>query len=135
MTHAARAGIIIKSGAHMERLAEVDTVVFDKTGTLSQGVPGVVDVIAYQEKHYTRRQLIGLVAAAETRVKHPVAEAMRAKAEEWEVPIEPCSKQAFSRRSRRRGAGQRHLCPRRQRAFLARERHQDRVRREGSRGL
>jgi heavy metal translocating P-type ATPase len=95
MTHAARAGIIIKSGAHMERLAEVDTVVFDKTGTLSQGVPGVVDVIAYQEKHYSRRELIGLLAGAETRVQHPVAEAMRAKAEEWEVNIPSCDKQQF----------------------------------------
>jgi Cu2+-exporting ATPase len=41
MTQAARNGIIIKSGAHMEKLCTVDTVVFDKTGTLSHGEPAV----------------------------------------------------------------------------------------------
>ncbi len=95
MIHAARAGIIIKSGAHMERLAEIDTLVFDKTGTLSHGVPAVVDVICYQEKHFSARDLLGFVAAAETRVKHPVAEAMRIKALEMEAEIPPCSAQQF----------------------------------------
>jgi heavy metal translocating P-type ATPase len=95
MTHAARAGIIIKSGAHMERLAHVDTVVFDKTGTLSQGVPGVIDVVCYQEKHFPARELMGLVAAAETRVKHPVAEAMRAKAEQLGAVLPALESQEF----------------------------------------
>jgi Cu2+-exporting ATPase len=95
MIYAARNGIIIKSGAHMEKLAEIDTLVFDKTGTLSHGVPAVVDVICYQEKHFSARDLIGFVAAAETRVKHPVAEAMRSKALEMEAEIPPCSAQQF----------------------------------------
>ncbi len=65
MTHAARQGIIIKSGSHMERLAHLDTIVFDKTGTLTSGVPEV---------------LVGLAAAAEARLKHPVSQAILAKA-------------------------------------------------------
>src|SRR5215510_12950521 len=78
MTHAARTGIIIKSGRHLERLAEVDTVVFDKTGTLTHGTPAVLDVLTYQD-HITPGHLLGL-AAAETKLRHPVAEALRIKA-------------------------------------------------------
>src|SRR5215469_15756307 len=88
MTHAARTGIIIKSGAHMERLAGVDTVIFDKTGTLTYGSPAAVDVISY-EKGITGTHLVGLAAAAETRLKHPVAEALRHKAAELGANI-PC---------------------------------------------
>ena len=51
--------------------------------------------ICYQEKHFSARDLIGFVAAAETRVKHPVAEAMRCKAVEMEAEIPPCSAQQF----------------------------------------
>jgi Cu2+-exporting ATPase len=89
MTHAARAGIIIKSGAHMEKLAEVDTVIFDKTGTLTHGSPHVIDVISY-DKNITDRHLLGLAAAAETKLTHPVAQALRVKARQLGANIPPC---------------------------------------------
>jgi Cu2+-exporting ATPase len=94
MTHAARAGIIIKSGAHMERLAEVDTVIFDKTGTLTHGSPEVIDVISY-EKGITGRHLLGLAAAAETKLKHPVADALRVKAHELGANIPDCEETKY----------------------------------------
>jgi P-type Cu2+ transporter len=94
MTHAARAGIIIKSGAHMERLAEVDTLIFDKTGTLTYGSPVVLDVISY-ERGITERHLLGLAAAAETRLKHPVAEALRVKAHELGANIPYCEETKY----------------------------------------
>ena len=94
MTHAARNGIIIKSGKHIERLAEVDTVVFDKTGTLTQGVPAVRDIVSYQ-KHITPEHLIGLAAAAETRLQHPVAEALRSRAKELLCNIPPCDETEY----------------------------------------
>ena len=94
MTHAARAGIIIKSGAHMERLAQVDTLIFDKTGTLTHGAPAVLDVISY-ERGVTERHLLGLAAAAETQLKHPVAEALRVKAREVGANIPYCEQTQY----------------------------------------
>jgi heavy metal translocating P-type ATPase len=94
MTHAARAGIIIKSGGHMERLAEVDTVVFDKTGTLTHGRPAIVHVIMY-EKYLTAEHLLGLAAAAEARLQHPVAEALRTRARELAVNIPVCEETQY----------------------------------------
>jgi heavy metal translocating P-type ATPase len=94
MTHAARAGIIIKSGGHMERLADVDTVVFDKTGTLTHGRPAIVHVIMY-EKYLTAEHLLGLAAAAEARLQHPVAEALRTRARELAVNIPVCEETQY----------------------------------------
>jgi heavy metal translocating P-type ATPase len=94
MTHAARAGIIIKSGAHMERLSQVDTVIFDKTGTLTHGSPVVLDIISY-ERTITAPHLLGLAAAAETRLTHPVAEALRVKANELGANIPYCEETTY----------------------------------------
>ncbi|MEJ0068643.1 MAG: heavy metal translocating P-type ATPase [Pseudomonadota bacterium] len=89
MIHAARVGIIIKSGGHMERLAEIDTVVFDKTGTLTHGVPVVCGVISYRNT-VTQDHLLALAVAAETKLKHPVANAIRTRARELALEIPPC---------------------------------------------
>jgi len=94
MTRAARAGIVIKSGRHLERLAEIDTVVFDKTGTLTYGTPAVLDVLTYQD-HITPRHMLGLAAAAETRLRHPVAEALRSKAKELAANIPECDETQY----------------------------------------
>jgi Cu2+-exporting ATPase len=94
MTQAARNGIIVKSGKHIERLAEVDTIVFDKTGTLTHGAPKVRDVIAY-ERHITPTHLLGLAAAAEARLRHPVAEALRSRARELGSDILPCDEMQY----------------------------------------
>jgi heavy metal translocating P-type ATPase len=94
MTHAARAGIIIKSGAHMEKLTEVDTIIFDKTGTLTHGSPEVIDIISY-ERSITDRHLLGLAAAAETKLQHPVATALRVKAQELGANVPYCEETKY----------------------------------------
>jgi heavy metal translocating P-type ATPase len=90
MTHAARQGILIKSGAHLEKLAEADTVVFDKTGTLTSGVPHIHDLICYNQRHFSGRKLLGLAASAESRLQHPVAEAIRTRTRHEDIEIPDC---------------------------------------------
>jgi heavy metal translocating P-type ATPase len=94
MTNAARNGIIIKSGRHIERLAEVDTIVFDKTGTLTHGTPAVRDVLSYQD-HITPTHLLGLAAAAEARLQHPVASALRERAKQLGSNVPPCDETQY----------------------------------------
>ena len=90
MMHAARQGILIKSGAHLEKLAEVDTMVFDKTGTLTSGTPHVIDVLCYRERHFPVRMMLALASAAESRLQHPVAEAIRARTKRDKIAVPEC---------------------------------------------
>src|ERR1700722_7142668 len=94
MTHAARAGIIIKSGGHMEKLAGIDTIVFDKTGTLTHGTPAVIDAKSFN-KHFAPERLLALAVAAETRLKHPVAEALREQLRQLGLQAPPCEETEY----------------------------------------
>jgi Cu2+-exporting ATPase len=75
MARAARHGILIKGGRHLENLAAVDVVVFDKTGTLTAGTQEIVEVIPY-DGGISEESLLALAAAAEDRLTHPVAQAI-----------------------------------------------------------
>jgi Cd2+/Zn2+-exporting ATPase/Cu+-exporting ATPase len=72
---AARRGILIKGGQYLELLAGVDTVVMDKTGTLTFGRPAVTDVVALDGR--TEDEVLRLAATAERMSGHPVAAAVR----------------------------------------------------------
>ncbi|MFP5379257.1 MAG: heavy metal translocating P-type ATPase, partial [Vicinamibacteria bacterium] len=76
----AAAGVLIKGGEPLERLAHVDTVVLDKTGTITTGAPAVVDV--WSRHPDTRAEWLRLAGAAERRSEHPLAKAIAAYAEE-----------------------------------------------------
>ena len=75
---AARHGVLIKGGAHLERLASVRAVAFDKTGTLTSGEPTVVSVCEHAPG-LADRALAG-AAAVESRSEHPIARAVVAEA-------------------------------------------------------
>ncbi len=75
MTAAARSGILIRSGRALEQLADVDTVVFDKTGTVTHGEPTVVGVESVDERT-SPGDVLEFAATAEQRLRHPVARAV-----------------------------------------------------------
>lgn len=75
MTRAARQGILIKSGRHVEQLATLQGIAFDKTGTLTCGHLAVLDVRSFCAS-LTADRVLQLAAAAETELRHPVARAL-----------------------------------------------------------
>jgi Cd2+/Zn2+-exporting ATPase len=76
ISRAARAGVLVKGGAALEMLGEVDAMAFDKTGTLTWGQPRLTDVIP--AKGVTRTELEDVVRAVELGSDHPLANAILA---------------------------------------------------------
>lgn len=79
-------GILVKSAESLEIAHQVQTVVLDKTGTLTEGKPVVTDVVL--AKGILRNRLLKQAAAVEALSEHPLAEAIVAYAKEKEVPFE-----------------------------------------------
>jgi Cd2+/Zn2+-exporting ATPase len=74
IARAARDGILIKGGAHLEALGTLRVLAFDKTGTLTRGVPELLDVIPL--RHMDPDGLLRLAASVEDASGHPLAEAI-----------------------------------------------------------
>ncbi|MDX1661916.1 MAG: cation-translocating P-type ATPase, partial [Gemmatimonadota bacterium] len=79
ITAAARNGVLIKGGAYLERMGEVEVIAFDKTGTLTAGRLEVTDVVALDGA--SEGEILSLAAAVETRSEHPIARAIVRAAE------------------------------------------------------
>src|SRR5205823_10632875 len=81
----ATAGILIRNAEALELLANIDTLVVDKTGTLTEGKPKVVAIET--EPGFDENRVLGLVAGVERASEHPLAAAIVAAAEERRVAI------------------------------------------------
>jgi Cd2+/Zn2+-exporting ATPase/Cu+-exporting ATPase len=80
---AAQNGAVIKGGLYLEKLAEVDTILLDKTGTLTYGTPEVIEI--RPARGVSTRSLLEAAAIAESQSEHPVAKAILAKASEVHI--------------------------------------------------
>ena len=69
-------GILIKSGDALETAHQIDTVVLDKTGTITQGKPVVTDIICATGKNADKTQLLQIAGSLEKGSEHPLAEAI-----------------------------------------------------------
>ncbi|QTH45028.1 copper-translocating P-type ATPase [Cohnella sp. LGH] len=80
---AAELGILFKGGEHLEQTHKIDTVVLDKTGTVTNGKPELTDVIAVGDE----TEFLRLVGAAELQSEHPLAEAIVAGIQQKNIRI------------------------------------------------
>ena len=72
--NAARQGVLIKGGVHLEQLGHIEAVAFDKTGTLTKGQPAVTDIVTTE--NWSEDYVLQLVAAVEKQSQHPLAKAI-----------------------------------------------------------
>ena len=86
---AARRGVLVKGGVHLERLAAVRAVAFDKTGTLTKGALRVVALVP--APGVSEARLLGTAAAVEARSEHAIADAIVRAAQEHDLVFAPAT--------------------------------------------
>jgi Cd2+/Zn2+-exporting ATPase/Cu+-exporting ATPase len=91
---AARRGIITKGGLYLEQLSRIDTIVLDKTGTLTLGIPEVTAVRAINDA--TENDVLQTAAIAEQHSEHPLGEAIVRCAHERKLPLHEYSQLRYS---------------------------------------
>src|SRR5699024_9864126 len=70
----AEMGVLFKGGEHLEHTQSIDTIVLDKTGTVTKGEPKLTDVIV--QGQYDETEVLQMVATAESQSEHPLAQAI-----------------------------------------------------------
>ena len=90
--NAAKNGVLIKGGIHLEEAGHLKAIAFDKTGTLTKGIPAVTDVVTYGGNE---NELMIITAAIEKGSQHPLSSAIIKKAEENGLNINGVSVEDF----------------------------------------
>lgn len=78
--NAAKMGVLIKGGIHLEEAGRLNIIAFDKTGTLTQGTPEVTEILTFHDK--SEKEILGISMAIEKYSQHPLASAIIRKAEQ-----------------------------------------------------
>jgi Cu+-exporting ATPase len=84
----AELGVLIKGGEALQRAGDLTTVVLDKTGTVTEGKPGVTDLLLAPGEPLTEQELLRLAGAVERASQHPLADAIVRAAAERGVELE-----------------------------------------------
>ena len=82
----AREGILIKDAATLEKLHKVDTIVVDKTGTITKGKPELVNINNYSSQ--SEQDIISILASLENKSEHPIAHAIIQRAKSMSADLE-----------------------------------------------
>ncbi|HEX5563672.1 MAG TPA: heavy metal translocating P-type ATPase, partial [Sporosarcina sp.] len=83
--NAARHGVLIKGGVHLEQAGRIKAIAFDKTGTLTKGYPDVTNVVSLNGMD--EKELISIAAAVESMSQHPLAKAILSYSKRIGAPI------------------------------------------------
>jgi Cu+-exporting ATPase len=83
----ASVGVLVRNAEALESLARVDTLIVDKTGTLTEGKPAVTDISLFPESKFSRDEFLALAASLERSSEHPLARAIVRAAEEAKLPL------------------------------------------------
>jgi P-type Cu+ transporter len=87
----AHAGVLVRNAEALETLAKVDTLVVDKTGTLTEGKPRVAEISVFPGSGVTNEALLAMAASLERLSEHPLARAIVSAAEEKHLPLSAAS--------------------------------------------
>jgi Cu2+-exporting ATPase len=79
-------GVLIKNAEALEKLNKIDTLIVDKTGTLTEGKPSVETVVAL-DNNYTEAEVLQLIASLNTNSEHPLADATVNYAKQKDVDV------------------------------------------------
>ncbi len=92
--NAARNGVLIKGGIHLEEMGAIKAIALDKTGTLTEGIPVVTDYLLQTNKN--ANELLAIITALENSSQHPLASAIIKKAKQENVPYKDIKIADFS---------------------------------------
>nr|WP_087972723.1 heavy metal translocating P-type ATPase [Oceanobacillus rekensis] len=93
--NAAKKGVLVKGGVHLEEMGNLKAIAFDKTGTLTKGVPVVTDYNLL-DNQMEEKALLSIITALEYRSQHPLASAIMKKAEGENISYSAVIVEGFS---------------------------------------